>query len=391
MPASTSFSDLPPGTAPSGRIDGAEAGEPPKPNPNLWTVILAGGVGSRFWPVSTPARPKQILPLASDQPLIRDTVDRILPLVPQDRLRILTGAHLADPILRAVPGLEPGNFLLEPRAAGTAPVLAWAAAELERRDPDAVMVSLHADHVIHPAESFRRLLADAADLAVGHGRLFTIGANPTRAETGYGYIRLGLPLEEAGEEREETRGPGRARAYRVDRFVEKPDRATAEAYVASGEYLWNTGLFVWRAADLLDQLERHTPELAELIPILREGGTEEFFRRAPTLSIDEGLLERSDRVSVVKATFDWDDVGAWDAVYRTRPADAEGNVTLGEAYAVESRGTALYSDGGPIVAFGVEDLIVVRTAEMTFVTRRDRAPELKSLLDQLPEGLRTLG
>jgi mannose-1-phosphate guanylyltransferase len=359
----------------------------PQPN-HIWTVILAGGVGSRFWPVSTPSRPKQILPLASEQPLIRDTVERILPLVPQDRLRILTGAHLAEPILGAVPGLEPGNFLLEPRAAGTAPVLAWAAAELERRDPDAVMVSLHADHVIHPAGAFRRLIADAAELAVEHGRLFTIGANPTRPETGYGYIRLGPPVADA--EREESPREGRAIGYEVARFVEKPDRATADEYLASGEYLWNTGLFVWRAADLLDQLERFTPELAALIPILREGGTEEFFRRAPTLSIDEGLLERSDRVGVVKATFDWDDVGAWDAVYRTRPADAQGNVTLGEAYAVESRGTALYADDGPIVAFGVEDLIVVRTAGVTFVAHRDRAPELKSLLAKLPEELRTL-
>ncbi|HEX2189109.1 MAG TPA: sugar phosphate nucleotidyltransferase [Longimicrobiaceae bacterium] len=353
---------------------------------HLWTVILAGGVGSRFWPVSTPARPKQILPLASEQPLIRDTVERILPLVPQDRLRILTGAHLAEPILRAVPGLEPGNFLLEPRAAGTAPVLAWAAAELERRDPDAVMVSLHADHVIHPAERFRQLIADAAELAAEHGRLFTIGAVPGRPETGYGYIRLGGALAEREPPRE-----GRATGYEVAEFVEKPDRATAERYLESGEYLWNTGLFVWRAADLLDQLERHTPELAELVPILREGGTEEFFSRAATLSIDEGLLERSDRVGVVRATFDWDDVGAWDAVYRTRPADEHGNVTLGEAYPVESRGTALYADDGPIVAFGVEDLIVVRTAGVTFVAHRDRAPELKSLLAQLPEGLRTLG
>lgn len=349
-------------------------------------MILAGGVGSRFWPVSTPARPKQILPLASEQPLIRDTVERILPLVPQERLRILTGAHLAEPILNAVPGLEAGNFLLEPRAAGTAPVLAWAAAELERRDPDAVMVSLHADHVIHPAGRFRQLVADAAELAVEHGRLFTIGAVPARPETGYGYVRLGGALREGEAPRE-----GRAAGYEVAEFVEKPDRATAERYLASGEYLWNTGLFVWRAADLLDQIERHTPELAELVPILREGGTEEFFSRAPTLSIDEGLLERSDRVGVVRATFDWDDVGAWDAVYRTRPADEHGNVTLGEAYPVESRGTALYADDGPIVAFGVEDLIVVRAAGVTFVTHRNRAPELKSLLEKLPEALRTLG
>ncbi|HEX2093937.1 MAG TPA: sugar phosphate nucleotidyltransferase [Longimicrobiaceae bacterium] len=359
-------------------------------NPHLWTVILAGGVGSRFWPASTPGRPKQILPLASDQPLIRDTVERIVPLVPQERLRILTGTHLAGPILRVVPELEPGNFLLEPRAAGTAPVLAWAAAELERRDPDAVMVSLHADHVIHPAESFRRLIADAAELATMHRRLFTIGASPTRPETGYGYIRVGRPLQEVAPEREEPSPERRAVGYEVAQFEEKPDRETAERYLATGEYLWNTGLFVWRVADLLDQLERHTPELAGLIPVLREGGTEEFFRRAPTLSIDEGLLERSDRVGVVRASFDWDDVGAWDALFRTRPADERGNVAIGEAYAIDSRRSALYADDGPIVAFGVEDLIVVRTAGVTFVAHRNRTPELKSLLGQIPERLRTL-
>lgn len=346
-------------------------------------MILAGGIGSRFWPASTPARPKQLLPLASERPLIEDTVSRILPLIPQERLRILTGHHLAAPILGALPLLEPGNLLLEPRAAGTAPVLAWAAAELERRDPDAVMVSLHADHVIHPPEAFRALIARAAELAVSHRRLFTIGAVPTRPETGYGYIRLGAEL---------PREPGDAgeAGFEVARFVEKPDRDTAGEYLASGEYLWNTGLFVWRAADLLDQMERHTPELAELVPVLREGGTEEFFRRAPTLSVDEGLLERSDRVGVVRATFAWDDVGAWDAVARTRPADADGNVTLGDAHAVECRGTTLYADGGPVVAFGVEDLVVVRTAGVTFVAHRDRTPDLKAMLGKIPEGLKNL-
>lgn len=153
---------------------------------HLWTVILAGGIGSRFWPASTPSQPKQLLPLAGPQPLIRETVERILPLVPQERLRILTGRHLAEPITRALPELEPGNLLLEPRAAGTAPVLAWAAAEIERRDPDAVMISLHADHVIEPAEAFRQRLAIAARLAVRERRLFTLGARPDRPETGYG-------------------------------------------------------------------------------------------------------------------------------------------------------------------------------------------------------------
>jgi mannose-1-phosphate guanylyltransferase len=355
-------------------------------NPHLWTVILAGGVGSRFWPVSTPSRPKQLLPLASERPLIVDTLDRILPLVPQERVRILTGASLVEPILNTVPSLAPGNFLLEPRAAGTAPVLVWAAAELERRDPDAVMISLHADHVIDPPAAFRALLARAAELATRHRRLFTIGAVPSRPETGYGYVRLGARLD---SETSDAAG-GSAPAFEVAEFVEKPDATTAARYIADGSYLWNTGLFVWRVADLLDQIERHTPELAELVPVVREGGVEEFFRRAPTLSIDEGLLERSDRVSVLRSTFDWDDVGAWDAVARTRPADAHGNVSVGPAYAVESRNSVFYSDQGPIVAFGVEDLVVVRTADVTFVAHRERSAELKSMLAQLPDSLRNL-
>lgn len=347
-------------------------------NARLWVTILAGGVGSRFWPASTPSLPKQLLPLASERPLIRDTLDRILPLVPAERVRILTGAHLAGPILGVLPELGPDNLLLEPRAAGTAPVLAWAAAEIERRDPDAVIISLHADHVIHPAEEFRRLLRRAAEVATGHGRLVTIGAVPSRPETGYGYIRVGGEL-----------GEGAAR--RVDRFVEKPDRATAENYVASGEYLWNTGLFVWLAADLLDGLRTHTPELARGVDQLRAGDADGFFRDAPVLSIDEGLLERSDRVAVLPATFHWDDVGTWDALFRTRPADSDGNVRVGDAFAVASRGTALYTDDGPVVAFGVEDLVVVRTGGVTLVAHRERAAELKELLARLPERVRETG
>ncbi|HEU4456006.1 MAG TPA: sugar phosphate nucleotidyltransferase [Longimicrobium sp.] len=353
--------------------------------PRLWTVILAGGVGSRFWPASTPARPKQLLPLASERPLVRDTVDRIVPLIPPERLRILTGAHLAGPILSVLPELGPGNLFLEPAAKGTAPALAWAAAEIERRDPDAVMVSLHADHVIHPPEAFRALVARAAELAAGHRRLFTIGAVPTRPETGYGYVRLGRPLPSA-----EGVAPEGEPGFEVAEFVEKPDRATAEGYLASGGYLWNTGLFVWRASDLLDEMERVSPELRELVPIVREGGVEEFFSRAPNIAIDYAVLERSSRVGVVRATFDWDDVGAWDAVARTRPADAAGNVVVGEGYAVDCARTTVYADEGAVVAFGLEDLVVVRTGDVTFVAHRDRAPDLKRMLGELPERLRNL-
>jgi mannose-1-phosphate guanylyltransferase len=341
-------------------------------------VILAGGVGSRFWPVSTPARPKQVLPLAGDSPLVRQTVERVLPLVPAERIRILAGAHLGGPILAATPQLQSANLLLEPRARGTAPVLAWAAHTLVREDPSAVMISLHADHVIAPAAAFRDLLARTAAASVRHQRLFTIGARPTRPETGYGYIRPGEALEAAD-------GSGVV-PHAIAEFVEKPDAATAARYIAAG-CLWNTGLFIWPAALLLEQLRRHTPELAALLPLLDAGDAEAFFTQAPALTIDVGLLERTDRAAVVAATFDWDDVGAWDAVGRTRAADGAGNVLVGDAYAVESRDSIVWSEDGAVAVFGVSDLVVVRANGVTLVTHRDRAPDLKRLLEQLPARL----
>jgi mannose-1-phosphate guanylyltransferase len=172
--------------------------------------------------------------------------------------------------------------------------------------------------------------------------------------------------------------------------VEKPDARTAQQYLEQGNYLWNTGLFVWRVRDLLDEVERHTPEIAELLPLLREDRTEEFFERVPNLSIDEGLLERSSRVAVLPTTFQWDDIGAWDALFRTHETDGAGNVAIGEAFAVDSSDSALYADDGPIVAFGVSNLVIVRTAGVTFVADRGRVAELKTLLAELPESLRTL-
>ena len=339
-------------------------------------MILAGGVGSRFWPVSTPARPKQLLPLAGSSPLIRQTIERITPLVPIDRVRILTGAALAEPIVRAAEGLTSEQMLLEPAARGTAPALAWAAHTIAQVAPDAVMLSLHSDHVIEPAEEFRAVLARAAALAQEHGRLFTLGATPTRPETGYGYIAPGESLSEDGA------------AQVVDRFVEKPDAAKAERLIAQG-CLWNTGIFILPVGLLLDELRAHTPELAPLLSLLDAGDVKGFFAQAPNLSIDEGLLERSSKVGVLRADFRWDDVGAWDAVGRNRAADAAGNVAEGDAHFVDARNNIAWSDDGSIVVFGADDLVIVRTKGITFVARRDRTPELKRLLGQLPDRLQS--
>ena len=337
--------------------------------------MLAGGVGSRFWPVSTPARPKQLLPLASSQPLICDTIDRVLSLVPTDRIRVLTGAHLAEPILRAVPALSPDNVMVEPAARGTGPVLAWAAAQIARQQPDAVMASLHSDHVIAPNEAFQQLLVAAARCAVQHQRLLTIGVTPTRPETGYGYLKPGARLDVEFD------------AYDVQQFVEKPDRELATQYIQRG-YLWNSGLFVWPVRLFLDEVAAHSPEIAAHLPHALAGDTEAFFANVPNISVDESVLERSDKVGVMPATFMWDDVGAWDAVGRTREQDAAHNVAVGDVHLIDANNCIAWSDQGPVVLYGTEDLVVVRANNVTFVAPRDRTPDLKRLLEQLPRDLR---
>lgn len=337
--------------------------------------MLAGGVGSRFWPVSTPARPKQLLPLASDQPLICDTVDRVRSLVPRERIRILTGAHLSQPILDAVPSLGTDNLMVEPKARGTGPVLTWAAAEIARRDPDAVMASLHSDHVITPDGAFRDLLVAAARCAVTHQRLLTIGVTPTRPETGYGYIKPGARLDTEFD------------AYEVQQFVEKPDRELATQYIQRG-YLWNSGIFVWPVRLFLDEVAKHAHEIAPHVPHAMAGDAAAFFSNVANVSVDEAVLERSEQVGVMPATFMWDDVGAWDAVGRTRQQDADRNVAVGTVHMVDATNCIAWSDQGPVVLFGTEDLVVVRANDITFVAPRDRTPELKRLLEQLPAELR---
>lgn len=345
------------------------------PDLDFWITILAGGVGSRFWPVSTPIRPKQLLPLASEEPLITDTIERVLALVPRDHIRILTGEHLAHPILSAVSSLTENEVMIEPRARGTGPVLAWAAAEIYRKDPDAVMASLHSDHVIEPDSALRDMLIAAAECAHKHQRLITVGVIPTRPETGYGYIKPGARLDPDCD------------AYEVQQFVEKPDRENATQYVQRG-YVWNSGIFIWPVKLFLDEIRQHSKEIAPHLPLAMEGDAEAFFDAVETVSVDETVLERSDNVAVMPATFHWDDVGAWDAVGRTRRKDPHGNVVVGSVALVDSSNNITWSEEGSIVAFGVDDLVIVRTAAVTFVARRDRTPDLKKLLEQIPEHMR---
>jgi mannose-1-phosphate guanylyltransferase len=336
--------------------------------------VLAGGVGSRFWPVSTRSRPKQLLPLTSDRPLIAETVERARSLTPDARLRILAGEHLVEAFRLAVPDLPDGSYLVEPRARGTCPVLAWAAREIAREDPDAVLVSLHADHLIHPLSAFHDTVRAAAGLAWTHDRLVTIGVPPDRVETGFGHIQPGAAIEV----------PGGADAFHVGAFHEKPDAATARRYMDAG-YLWNSGIFVWKASTFLDEVGRHAPDVAAHLPLLDAEGPEGYFREVPSCVVDTAVLERSDRVACVKATFTWDDVGSWEALARTHVPDGSGNVVVGEGTVVEGRGNIVFSEGGRVVLFGVHDCVAVQSGPVTLVMPRSHAPDLKRLLRALGE------
>ncbi len=288
------------------------------------------------------------------------------------RVRILAGEHLVGPFRRVLPELGDDAYLVEPMARGTCPVLAWAAWELERRDPDAVLVSLHADHLIRPVEEFRRTVEAAAALAARDGLLLTVGVSPDRVETGYGHIQPGEALD----------APGGVTARRVAAFHEKPDRETAERYTREG-YLWNTGIFVWKASVFLEELRRWAPEVAEHLPLLEDEGPEAYFRAVPTTVVDRAVMERSDRVAYVEATFAWDDVGSWGSLPRSREPDEAGNVSEGQVRVVDGAGNVAWADEGRVVLWGVEDLVVVRTGEVTLVMPRDRAPALKDLLGRL--------
>jgi mannose-1-phosphate guanylyltransferase len=337
--------------------------------------VLAGGVGSRFWPLSTPARPKQLLPLVTETPMLVDTLQRLAPIADAAHTLVLTNASLAETVRASAPDLPAANVIAEPRPAGTCAALAWAAAEIARRDGrEAVMLCVHADWAIGDVAGFRETLAFAADVASREQALVTVGVVPTRPDPGFGYIQPG-----------ETRGD---RVRTVARFIEKPDRQRAEQMVHDG-YLWNSGIFAWRVGDLLDEIMALTPEVA---PALRAHGDdrEAFFAAVQSVAIDVGVLERSARVLVVAGDFGWDDVGTWAALHRVRAHDAQGNAALGRSHALDATDNVVHTEGTPVVLYGVHDLVVVVRDGVVLVTTRERAADLKTLVDSLPPDLREL-
>jgi mannose-1-phosphate guanylyltransferase len=351
---------------------------------DLFAVIMAGGSGTRFWPLSRGAMPKQLLGILGGPTMIQATVARLQPLIPPERVLIVTTAALADETRRQLPMLKPEHVIAEPVGRDTAACVCLAAVVIERLHPGATMVLLPADQVIQPADAFQRALAVGAALAAQR-RLVTYGIAPRFPATGYGYIRVGAALP----------GSDGVGVNQVERFVEKPDEATARGYVAEGTYRWNAGIFCWRSDVVLGELEQHCPWLtAALAPLAEHWGRPDFasvldriYQPLRKISIDYALMEKARDIVVVTGDFAWDDLGSWDALYDHLPRDAAGVITHGRVLALECQDSLVYNTGAQtVVAHGLSGITVVATADAILIQPKGRSQEVKKAVDALKNG-----
>lgn len=346
-------------------------------------VIMAGGRGERFWPRSRVSTPKQFLNLVGDKTMLQLTVERVADLVGISGTYIVAGSDFKEIIMEQVPQLPQENFISEPCGRDTAAAIGLAALVLERKDPRQVMIVLPADHYITEVPRFQKVLKSAVAAAWRGEDIVTLGISPNRPETGYGYIFQGELYDTfAGTP-----------AYRVARFLEKPDYAKAVRFLSSGNYLWNSGMFIWRV-DLLRQLiEEHIPQLAQgLHRIGQAMGTEQYpavlekvYARLPKISVDYGILEKAEKVLVLRGDFGWDDIGSWTALERYAEKDERGNVMEGRGVLLDTNDTFIYSPGKTVGVIGVENLIVVNDRDSFLVCHKERAQEIKKVVQALKD------
>lgn len=349
-----------------------------------YAVIMAGGIGSRFWPKSRKAHPKQFLNVFGDGTLIQNTVARLQGFIPPERCLIVTHERYVDQTKKQLPAIPEDNILAEPISRNTAPCIAYAAVKLQARDPDATMVVLPADHTINDVGRFHEVLHTAVEKAQDPNALVTIGINPTYPATGYGYLQFDGPDTAATSEAELD-------TYPVRTFAEKPDLATAERFLDSGDFLWNSGMFIWRADTILDQMETHLPEAHEAFdPLLDTVDTDQedealmrAFQNSPRISIDYGVMERADEVFVVPGTFGWSDVGDWRAVYNLSEKDEHGNAIQGNVLMHDSSRCLVQADDRLVVLVGIHDAVVIDTEDAVLVCNRESTQQVKNVVEYL--------
>ncbi|MEL6445891.1 MAG: mannose-1-phosphate guanylyltransferase [Bacteroidota bacterium] len=350
---------------------------------SLYAVIMAGGVGSRFWPRSRQAQPKQFLDVFGASSMIQNTFARLQPMIPAEHVFVVTNTKYVEQTREHLPAVPPENILAEPIARNTAPCIAFAAATIRALDPDATMVVLPADHLIDKPARFHAVLDAAVAKAQTPGALVTIGIEPTHPETGYGYIQYDTTQAAGGD------GAAGPQAFPVKTFAEKPDLPTAERFLDSGDFLWNSGMFIWRADSILASMAQHLPEVHACFAGIgtpadtTEDQVRDAYERSPKISIDYGIMERADDVHVVPGSFGWSDVGDWRAVYERSAKDDAGNATDGDVIAHNSSRCYARSADRLVVLVGVRDLAVVDTDDAILVCNLDATQQVKHIVDYL--------
>ncbi len=337
--------------------------------PEIHAVLLVGGKGERFWPMSTPERPKQFLRIFSAKSMVAETVERISPLIPKNNIHFVLPPNLVKSLRNEITGVKERNLIVEPEGRNTAPAIGLAVREL-REKPEAIMLVLPSDHIISPAKTYLSDLKSAIKLA-GKGYLVTFGIPPSRPETGYGYIEI---------DRYHSLG---SNGFKVLRFREKPDLLTARRFVKSGNFLWNSGMFAWKIGTICEAFRLHHPEIYEhLISQGARKPTAKSYAFLEAISVDYAVMEKARNVAAVPARFSWDDVGSWTAVERHIRRGLDKNTSIGKLISVDSEGCIAVSDEGEVALLGVSDLVVVRTKNAVLVCAKDRAAEVKKILER---------
>jgi mannose-1-phosphate guanylyltransferase len=350
---------------------------------NIYAVVMAGGVGSRFWPKSRERSPKQVLEIVGSGSMISNTIARVQSLVPIEKVVVVTNKLQKEIIQQQVPALSPHNVLTEPVGRNTAPCIGLAAKWISYYDADAIMVILPADHVIQNTEEFLRVVKRAAQVAHENDALVTIGIKPTRPEQGYGYIQF----DDSAKDNNYTEDC----IYRVKTFAEKPNLETAEKFLKSGDFLWNSGMFIWKTKVILKEIENHLPELGEQLKKLEptigtdtyQSTLEHVYGVIRSISIDYGVMEKASDVYVAKGDFGWSDVGSWDEVAILTPPDEENNTQRGAVITKDCKNNYIDAGKMAVAAIGIEDLIVVATDDAVLICKKGRSQDVKEIVDYL--------
>ena len=343
----------------------------------LCALIMAGGKGTRFWPLSTEEKPKQFLNLIGEETMIQMTVNRIKPIIPIERVFVCTGEMYVDLVKEQLPELPEQNIIVEPEGRNTAPCIALSAFVIKKYYKDANMIVLPSDHLISDEDEFRNVIKNADEFVKENKEaIITLGMEPTRPETGYGYIRYG----------KDEKVINNHKVIKVDAFVEKPNKEKAKAYIKEGNYLWNGGMFLWSADNILNQIEKYSNDTYEALKDIEIVDSEEIqelinnnYHKTEAISIDYAVMEKSDSIYVVPSRFGWDDVGSWEALDRYREKDEKGNVLVGSAKVVDSHGNLVISSSHDIVVEGLKDIYVIENDGKILVGHKSNVANVKEL------------